>query len=149
MLRPDKAQEARVILTRAISKYHSGPIPSAEEMEHLEQVHPGAADRCFRMAEKEQDHRHSCERDIIAKEFSFRGRGQWFAMSTVIVLLCAVAYLAYLGDTRSAATLGSVTLVGLVTAWTASKYIEKKAEETDENDAAPPPPPTKRSKPVR
>lgn len=139
MLRPDKAQEARIVLTRAISKFHSGPIPSAEEMEHLEQVHPGAADRCFRMAEKEQDHRHSCERDIIKKEFSFRGRGQWFAMATVVFLLCAVAYLAFLGDTKSASTLGSVTLVGLVSAWTASKYIENKADEPTEKETAPPP----------
>lgn len=66
MLRPEKQSEAKLVLTRAISKFHSGPIPSAEEMEHLERVHPGAADRCFRMAEKEQDHRHACDRDIIA-----------------------------------------------------------------------------------
>ena len=122
MLRPEKAQEARVVLTRAISKFHSGPIPSAEELEHLEQILPGAADRCFRMAEKEQDHRHFCDRDIILKEFSFRARGQWFALATVIFLLSAVTYLAFLGDTVSAAALGTATLVGLVTAWTASKY---------------------------
>lgn len=140
MLRPEKAREARVVLTRAISKFHSGPIPSAEEMEHLEQIHPGAADRCFRMAEKEQDHRHACERDIIKKEFSFRGRGQWFAMATVTFLLCAVAYLAYLGDTRSAAGLGAATLVGLVTAWTASKYIDNKTEEPVDKPASPSPP---------
>lgn len=140
MLRPDKTREARVVLTRAISKFHSGPIPSAEEMEHLEQVHPGAADRCFRMAEKEQDHRHACERDIIKMEFSFRGRGQWFAMATVALLLCAVAYLAFLGDTRSAAVLGTATLVGLVTAWTASKYIDNKTDEISGKQAAPPPP---------
>ena len=132
MLRPEKQSEAKLVLTRAISKYHSGPIPSAEEMEHLERIHLGAADRCFRMAENEQNHRHACDRDIIGKEFRFRGRGQWFAMATVVLLLLAVAYLGYLGDTKSAATLGSVTLVGLVGAWTTSKYLENKTGEDGE-----------------
>lgn len=114
-------------------------------MERLEQVHSGAADRCFRMAEKEQDHRHTCERDIIGKEFSFRGRGQHYALATVVCLLCAVVYLAFLGDTKSAAALGSVTLVGLVTAWTASKFIENKADEP-EAEKAPTLPPKKGGK---
>lgn len=100
------------------------------------------------MAEKEQDHRHACERDIIGKEFSFRGRGQWFAMATVILLLCAVAYLAYQKDTKSAAALGSVTLVGLVAAWTAGKYIERDGSE-DPPEPAPAPPAAKRNKPRR
>jgi uncharacterized membrane protein len=95
------------------------------------------------MAEKEQDHRHACDRDIISKEFGFRGRGQYFAMATVVLLLMAVAYLAFLGDTKSASALGSVTLVGLVGAWTASKYIENKPDAEPAAEAAPPPPTAK------
>ena len=82
------------------------------------------------MAEKEQDHRHSCDKDIIAKEFTFRGRAQHYALATVVLLLLAVGYLAFLGDTKSAAWLGVATLVGLVSAWTASRYIESHAEDT-------------------
>lgn len=134
LLKPDKLGEARVVLTRTMSKIHSGPIPSAEEMEHLEQIHPGAADRCFGMAEREQAHRHECEKMVISKEFTFRDRGQWMAISAVIVLLAAVAYIATLGDTRAAAGLGTATLVGLVYAFTVSKRIESRASEPEKTD---------------
>lgn len=128
LLKPDKVAEARVVLARSMSKFHSGPIPSAEEMEHLERVHAGAAERCFSMAEKEQDHRHYCDRAIIDREFGLRSRGQWMAIGAVLLLLLTVGYIAYLGDTKAAASLGAATLVGLVLAFTASKYIETRAE---------------------
>ncbi len=58
LLKPDKAQEAdRVltrIMTRVVSKTHIGPIPSAAELEHLDRVQPGFANRCVEMAEREQ-----------------------------------------------------------------------------------------------
>jgi uncharacterized membrane protein len=128
LLRPDKEREARIILARTISKFHSGPIPSAEELEHLDRVLPGAANRCFELAEREQAHRHDCERTVIKYEFGFRGRGQWLAIAGLVFLLAIVAYLAFLGDTKSAAGLGAATIVGVVTAFTAGKYIESKAE---------------------
>lgn len=146
LLRPEKADQARIVLTRAISKVHSGPIPSAEEMEHLERIQAGSADRCFRMAEKEQDHRHACDRDIIGKEFSFRGRGQVLCMFTVILLLGAVAYIAHLGDTKAAASLGSVTLVGLVSAWLGARYIENKPSDSDDGTESPKPRPQQQTK---
>lgn len=36
----------------------SGPLPAAEELQRYNEVHPGAAERIFRMAEKEQDQAH-------------------------------------------------------------------------------------------
>ncbi|WP_156680320.1 DUF2335 domain-containing protein [Sphingomonas profundi] len=131
LLKPDKLGDARLVLTRTMSKVHSGPIPSAEEMEHLERVHPGSADRCFTMAEKEQAHRHECEKAIIDREFVFRGRGQWLAITAVICLLCAVGFIAYLGDTKSATVLGTATLVGLVYAFTKAKQIDAGEPELE------------------
>lgn len=140
LLRPDKVAEARVVLTRTMSKIHAGPIPSAEEMEHLERVHEGAAERCFAMAEREQAHRHDCDKAIIAKEFGFRGRGQYMAMIVVALVLAVVVVLAVMGDTKSAAWLGGVTLVGLVTAFTASKHIDSKADAPPAEPASTPAP---------
>jgi uncharacterized membrane protein len=140
LLRPEKVPEARIILAQTISKSHSGPIPSAEEMELLERVLPGAADRCFGMAEREQNHRHDCDKQIIEKEFAFRSRGQWMALGAVVLLLAAVAYLAFLGDTKSAAALGAATLVGLVAAFTASKLIEGRSEQEPSEPVVPMPP---------
>lgn len=130
LLKPDKQGEAKLILTRTIRKTHSGPIPPAEEIEHLERVMAGAANRCFLLAEKEQDHRHEVDKDIIRKEFTFRARGQWCAMGTVVLLLLVVVYIASLGDTRAAAALGTATLVGLVGAWAAARWIESKEDQS-------------------
>jgi hypothetical protein len=44
-LLPEKTGEAKIVLTQVVSKSHSGPIPSAEELEHLERVLPGLANR--------------------------------------------------------------------------------------------------------
>jgi uncharacterized membrane protein len=113
-LRPEKAGEARLVLTQVVSKSHSGPIPSAEELEHLERVQSGLADRVVSMAEKEQQHRHSTLESIVDKEFTFRKRGQWFMLAALILLLATVALLALLGDTKSAAWLGGATIVAVV-----------------------------------
>lgn len=139
-LKPDKTNDARLVLTQTVSKYHSGPLPPAEELEHLERILPGAANRVFEMAEREQQHRHIMGETIVTKEFALRGRGQWLAISAISLLLAAVGYLAYLGDTISAAGLGVATIVGVVGAFVTGKHIESRSEEAAE---APPEKPQK------
>lgn len=125
-LRPEKTQDARLILTRIVSKVHRGPIPSAEELDHLERVLPGSAIRCFEMAEREQTHRHSIDDKIVTREFSLRGRGQYLALIGLIGLLGVVCFLAYLGDTVSAAALGSATIVGVVAVFVTGRSFDAK-----------------------
>jgi uncharacterized membrane protein len=127
-LLPNKAQEARTILARMVSKSHSGPIPSAEELEHLERTLPGSANRCFEMAEREQLHRHGVTDTIIDREFALRGRGQFLALVALILLLIIVGFFAYLGDTQAAAWLGSATIVGVVAIFATGKIIEAKED---------------------
>jgi uncharacterized membrane protein len=131
-LRPEKAQEARLVLARIVSKSHSGPIPSAEELEHLEKVLPGSANRCFEMAEREQGYRHGVMERIVEREFSLRGRGQYLALAAMLLLLTVVGFLGYLGDTQAAAWLGSATIVGVVTVFATGKLIESKEDVTAE-----------------
>ena len=131
-LKPDKTNDARLVLTQTVSKYHSGPLPPAEELEHLERVLPGAANRVFEMAEREQQHRHTMGETIIKKEFALRGRGQFLAILAMSLLLATVGYLAYLGDTKSAAWLGVMTIVGVVGILVTGKYIESRSEEAEE-----------------
>jgi uncharacterized membrane protein len=141
-LLPNKAKEARLVLTRIVSKSHSGPIPSAEEMEHLERVLPGAANRCFEMAEREQRHRHDMGESIVSKEFSLRGRGQWIALAALILLLLIVGFVANIGDTQAAAWLGGATIVGVVSIFATGKIIEAKesAPEAEPERASTPVP---------
>jgi uncharacterized membrane protein len=139
LLKPEKTKEARLVLTRMVSKSHSGPIPSAEELELLEHVLPGAANRCFEMAEREQAHRHVMGESIVTKEFSLRGRGQWLAIFALVCLLGMVGWLAYLGDTKAAAWLGAATIVGVVSVFVTGKFIEQRDVADDEPPSSTPP----------
>lgn len=126
-----------------VSKSHSGPIPSAEELEHLERVLPGLANRVVSMAEKEQNMRHGTTDKIITKEFSLRSVGQWLAILALILLLTTVAYIAFLGDTKSAAWLGAATIAAVVSVFVTGRWFD--ASETDELPSPPPPPEPKRN----
>nr|WP_246359318.1 DUF2335 domain-containing protein [Sphingomonas yantingensis] len=113
-------------MTRAVSKSHRGPIPSAEELEHLEQVLEGSANRCFEMAEREQSHRHLMESEIVSREFKLRGRGQIFALVALALLLTVVGIMAFLGDSVSAAALGSATIIGVVAIFITGRSYDAK-----------------------
>lgn len=132
LLKPEKMNEARTIVARIVTKSHSGPIPSAEELGHLEAVLPGAADRVITMAEREQEHRHTATNSIVDKEFAYRGRGQIITILALTLILLAVGGIAWLGDTKSAAALGSVTIVAVVTAIIRAKVIDSHEESNDQ-----------------
>ncbi len=133
LLRPDKINEAGTVLTRfqmrVVSKSHSGPIPSAEELEHLERINPGMANRCMEMAEREQSHRHQMDATLLKSEFSLRGRGQTFGLMGLALLLIVTAFLAYLGFGTEAATLGSATIIGVVGIFVTGRYFDEKPEK--------------------
>jgi uncharacterized membrane protein len=130
-LKPDSAGKARLVLTQVVSKSHSGPIPSAEELEHLERVKPGLADRVVAMAEREQGHRHKTLDSIVEKEFTFRKRGQWFMLAALTMLLVTVAYLAWLGDIQSAAWLGGATIVAVVSVIVTGRLFDLRDSESE------------------
>jgi uncharacterized membrane protein len=131
-LKPDAIGQAKVILTRVVSKSHSGPIPSADELEHLERVIPGAADRVFTMAEKEQNHRHSTTDTLIVKEFALRTKGQNLGIVFATLLLLTVGFIAYLGDTKSAAILGGATIVAGVSIFVTGRWIDSSGSSNEE-----------------
>lgn len=135
-LRHEKIGEAKIVLTQVVSKSHSGPIPSAEELEHLERVLPGLANRVVNMAETEQSVRHSTTQSIITKEFALRSKGQWLAILAMCLLLATVSYIAHLGDTQSAAWLGGATIVAVVSVFVTGRWFDAAEAEAD----APPSP---------
>jgi uncharacterized membrane protein len=46
------------------AQHFRGPLPPPELLDHYEKILPGGAERIFRMAEKEQDHRHALEKTL-------------------------------------------------------------------------------------
>lgn len=78
------------------------------------------------MAEREQSHRHGFGDELIRREFQLRTTGQWLAMLALVLLLGAVCWLAFLGDTKAAAALGSATIVGVVAIFVTGKFFDSK-----------------------
>jgi uncharacterized membrane protein len=131
LIKPEKYGEAKQIIMQVVSKSHSGPIPSADELEHLERITPGLADRVVAMAEKEQDMRHGTTRDVVTKEFALRGRGQFFALIALFALLAVVCYIAYLGDPKNAMLLGIGTIGAVVAIFVTGRWFDSSENETD------------------
>jgi uncharacterized membrane protein len=107
-------------ITVAQTKFTSGPIPSAEELQALESVMTGLANRVVTMAEKEQNGRLEgnkraleIQEAAIKKELSIPRRGQIFGFLSVVLLVGFCGYLAYLGNAHEAKWVAGTTIVSL------------------------------------
>lgn len=49
-------------------KTHAGPLPTPEDLQKYEMIMPGAAERIFSYAEREQSQRHDIEKDAVKIE---------------------------------------------------------------------------------
>ncbi|WP_287130063.1 DUF2335 domain-containing protein [Candidatus Cyanaurora vandensis] len=85
--------------------YRSGPLPDANQIRQYEQIYPGAAEKIFRMAEKEQDHRQSLEKEVlqinktsVVEEINLARTGQWMAFGLNIIVLLFGALLSWMGN---------------------------------------------------
>lgn len=63
--------DPRVLSTTAM-KAHSGPLPAPEDLARYDQLLPGTAERIIAMAELEQNHRVSMERDAMEADHIHR-----------------------------------------------------------------------------
>lgn len=72
----------------------SGPLPDPEAIRAYELAFPGAADRIFEMAEKEQSHRHAVEAKVNSSHFFSTTLGQIFGFLLGLTGICGGLYLA-------------------------------------------------------
>ncbi len=78
-----------------------------------EDILQGGAERIFRMAERESEHRMKMESDQLASDSSLAMRGQWIGLAAVLASLCLAGYMAYLDEAVVAAVIAGLNLVGL------------------------------------
>lgn len=107
-------------------KIHSGPLPPAEDIALYNQHIPNAGDRLMVMAEKSlaiAEKAQDAEIDLRKGEQSIQKRGQWLAITVVILFSALATYIAYLGDTTTSALLMGAGLVSIVGAFL---YANKK-----------------------
>lgn len=86
----------------AQSMSYSGPIPPAAELKAYDEVVPGLAERIARMAEREQDHRHTSSTKYLHND-RLRVSG---ATIVAVALVIGAVFSAVTGNTAVAITLG-------------------------------------------
>jgi uncharacterized membrane protein len=69
-------EKREIVIQTILSKFHTGPLPPAEDLEAYGRIIPEGADRIMKMAEKEQQHRHTREDENDGSEIKLKGRGQ-------------------------------------------------------------------------
>lgn len=69
-------REVAVSIKRQFIQHHSGPLPPPEMLEKYERLLPGAAERLFQMAEKEQAHQHKTIAEVTKSVGQSQKRGQ-------------------------------------------------------------------------
>ena len=93
---------------------HSGPLPHPEILGGYEKVLPGSADRVFKMAEKQQDHRISIENKLVNAENQRGFAGLIFGFLIATCGLAGSVYLGSNGNTAASGILSGGTLASLV-----------------------------------
>ncbi len=126
----------------SIQKFHSGPLPPPEDLEHYGRVTPGGAERIFQMAEAEQAHRHKMEARVVSREYGIRFSGQAGALATVAIMAALAAFCAYVGQPLVAGVVVAIT--GAATVFL--KYSAQRVAGADEEPNSKPKAPAKRKR---
>lgn len=104
--RPEGRGSTRHSITGIISAHWSGPLPPPAELEKIDEIIPGGADRLLRMAESEQNHRIEDAR-----------RGQYFGWSLAAGAVIAAAVVSlYHGQWQVSVALVGIPVLGAVQA---------------------------------
>ncbi len=111
--------------TRVEGKLYSGPLPHPDLMEGFKRVNPELPRLIFEMARQEQQQQHSAEEIAIEHDFILAKRGQWFALTGMVILTGAALILGLKGMEIPASLMAGTTLSGVITAFLKSKESKK------------------------
>jgi uncharacterized membrane protein len=135
-IKPNSRQQVERVVTTVMQKFHSGPLPAPEDLEHYGRIVDRGAERIFDMTEREQAHRHLIERRVVRSEFGIRFIGQFGAIAIVALLAALTAYCASIGEPLVAAV---IVAIGGV----AGAFLKYSAQRVDQ------PPPAVKQQPKR
>lgn len=118
-----------------VARFHSGPLPPAEEVAAYEGILPGAFDRILSMVEHQAEHRRMQETKTVAAAIRVESRGQWLAFVIGLTGILCGTLLVILGQSLEgvAAMLTPLAvLVGMFVQQKQRRYneIAEKADPT-------------------
>lgn len=128
-LRPE---QRKLVLQAIRQESFSGPIPHPELLQKYDEVKPGFAERIVSMAERQLDHRISCEDKVVDGSVAESKRGQNYGLIVALLFLTAAVFLGYFGHDWLAGVLGGGTLVALVTIFVTNKPHKHNNKEDDQ-----------------
>jgi len=119
--------------THIQQQVYRGPLPSPAILKEFDSVVPGCAERIIRMAEKQSDHRQFLEKTVIVGDSKRANHGLWVGGVIAVLFLVGAVFLIHEGHDWAGVALGSVDLVGIISAFiygTRSRKAERleKAE---------------------
>lgn len=105
----NNGQEVKLVHQEA----YQGPLPHPDLLVKYEEIIPGSAERILSMAEKEQQHRHQLENEVIKKEITQKGRGLNFGFTLALLIVVVGAYLLIIDKSLQGFSLilGSIAMI--------------------------------------
>ena len=122
---PSNIEDQKNIMEKVeMQAIFSGPLPQAAELKRYDDIQPGFAERIVAMAEKQQAHRHELEKKDIEvfaeterEKLKQEGRGQIFAFISIVLMVLAGGFLAWLGYSGLALALTGSSLAFVIFAY--------------------------------
>ena len=111
-----------------ISKFFSGPIPPAAELNAYEKVIPGAAERIIKMAEDESVHRRNQEEKMLSSSCGDSRLGLWLGFFIGLSALTLSGLIAIYASPGAGSFLAFASISSLVGVFV---YGSKKKREED------------------
>jgi len=107
-----------------VQQSHEGPLPHPELLKGYNAIVPDGAERIFKMAEVEQQHRHAAEQGINSANIGLAkanaaeaARGQWMAFAVALSGMGIAALLIINGHPVTGSIFGGGLLASLVLAF--------------------------------
>ncbi|MEJ2763521.1 DUF2335 domain-containing protein [Photobacterium sp. MCCC 1A19761] len=122
-------------VVQRVAQHYSGPIPPPKMLNEYESVHPGFAERIVSMAEKEQEHRHTVEKESVRGAITKDSRGQHYALIVSLVMIVACTFLISIGHEVAGSIFGGASLLGLAYAFLTGRKYSGDADD-DSSDSS-------------
>ena len=135
-------EQVAVFVSRSISDFPGiisqvtswqAPLPPAKMLQQYDEISSGFADRIMKSAEREQEHRHSCEKSALGASIQSNQRGQRMGFSIAVIMILMTGALIWAGHTVASTIFGGFTILGLVSLFMTGRMWPFKSK-SDEND---------------